>query len=79
LILKHCPLLPEAEFDEAVSALKPLGKPTSIQYLCHLIKLKEIKILWKVTYSDTPEELLWDLIMIPDGSNVKLVGLGFDK
>jgi hypothetical protein len=77
--LKHHPPVPEAQFDEAVSNLKPLGKPIKLEYLCHLVKLDRTKVLCKATYSETPEELVWDFNLIPDGDNFRLENMGFDK
>lgn len=77
--LEHHPPAPEAQFDEAVSVLKSLGKPIKLEYLCYLVKLDRIKILYKVTYSDTPEELLWDFNLIAEGDDFRVVNLGFDK
>lgn len=76
---KHHPPAPEAAFNKAVSILKPLGKPIKLEYLGHLVKLDRTKVLCKVTYSDSPEELVWDFNLKRDDGEFKLINLGFDK
>ena len=77
--LKYHPPASQAQFSDAVSTLQPLGKPVKVEYLCHLVKHERIKVLCKVTYSQTPEELVWDFNLIPDDDDFRLVNLGFDK
>ena len=79
LFLKHHPPAPKTEFDRAVSILKPSGKPEKVEYLGHAVKVGGVKMLCKVTYSNTAEELLWDFNLIAEGGNYKLVNMGFDK
>jgi len=59
--------------------LKPLGSPIKLEYLCYITKLDRVKMLCKVTYSDTSEELLWDFNFRSEDGEFKLINLGFDK
>jgi hypothetical protein len=79
MFLKHHPPTPEDSFNEAVAILKPLGKPIKLEYLCHLAKLDRVKMLCKVTYGDTIEELVWDFNFKTEGDEFKLINIGFDK
>lgn len=73
------PSLSSDVFDEAVSVLKPLGKPVRVEFLGAINKLSEVKCLWKVSYQNSDEELLWELLIDGRGDEPMLVGLGFDK
>lgn len=79
LFLQHHPPAAKDQFEQAVAILKPLGKPLKLEYLSHIVKIDSIKMLCKVTYSDTVEELLWDFNLVPEGGGYKLVSMGFDK
>lgn len=79
LFLEHHPPAPKEEFDKAVSILAPLGKPIEVEYLSTIKKPNRLKVLCKVTYSDTAEELLWDFNLIPNDGEYRLVNMGFDK
>ena len=74
----HDQLVPEAMFQNVASALKPLGKPVDVKYLGHLNKVEGIKLLWRVTYSDSKEELLWEFNIEIDGYGERIVSMGMD-
>ncbi|MDB3936041.1 hypothetical protein N9383_04905 [Granulosicoccus sp.] len=40
--------------------------------------MERIKLLWKVTYSDSKEELLWEFHIELDGSDERIVSMGID-
>ena len=77
--LEYHPPTPKDPFDKAVSILQPLGSPTKLEYLCHVTKLDSVKMLCKVKYIDTSEELLWDFNFRSESGEFKLINLGFDK
>ena len=76
--LHHHPIVAESAFQNVASALKPYGKPVDVNYLGHLIKSERIKLLWKVTYSESEEELLWQFYIEHDGNNERIVAMGVD-
>ena len=73
------PSSPSHAFEQAVSILKPLGKSTMVEFLGTINKVSETKLLWKVSYQDSREELLWELSIEANSNEPKLVGIGFDK
>jgi len=74
----HAPIVAESAFQNAASALKPYGKPVDVEYMGHLIKSDRIKLIWKVTYTESEEELLWEFHIEHDGIGEKIVGMGID-
>ena len=78
-ISKMFPSLPSDVFEQAVSILKPLGKSTMVEFLGTINKVSEVKFLWKVSYQDSQEELLWDLSIESNSDEPRLVGMAFDK
>lgn len=76
--MHHHPIVAESAFQNAVSALKPYGKPVEVNYLGHLLKSERIKLLWRVTYSNSTEELLWEFHIEHDGNAERIVGMGID-
>lgn len=78
-ISKIFPSLSSDVFDEAVSVLKPLGKPVRVEFLGAINKVSEIKCLWKVSYQNSDEELLWELLVDDRSDELEFLGLGFDK
>lgn len=74
----HHPIVAEAAFQKAAAALKPYGKPVDVKYLGHLIKLDGIRLLWRVRYSDSKEELLWQFNIELDGVDERIVSMGID-
>lgn len=78
-ISKIYPSLPSDVFEQAGRILNPLGKSTMVEFLGTINKVSEIKLLWKVSYQNSPEELLWDLSVEANSDEPKLVGIGFDK
>ncbi|WP_152521593.1 hypothetical protein [Marinimicrobium sp. LS-A18] len=73
------PSLSSEVFDEAVGVLKPMGRPARVEFLGAINKVSEIKLLWKVSYHSSDEELLWELLIDGRSDELKFVGLGFDK
>lgn len=74
----HYPIVAKAEFQNVATALKPYGKPIDVKYLGHLVKLEGIKLLWKVTYSNSKEELLCNFNIELYGNNERIVSMGID-
>lgn len=74
----HHPIVAKAAFQNAAYALQSYGKPVDVKYLGHLMKKERIKLLWKVTYSESKEELLWEFHIELDGNNERIVSMGID-
>lgn len=74
----HAPIVAESAFQNAASALKPYGMPVDVEYLGHLVKSERIKLIWKVSYSESDEELLWEFHIEHDGNAERIVGMGID-
>jgi len=72
----HDPIVPEEKFQQVASELKPMGKPVDAKYLGHLIKAEGVKLLWRVTYSDSKEELLWQFNIELDGIGERIESMG---
>lgn len=71
--------LPLEAFDEAVKTLRPLGTSTNILYLGHLRKIDVHVLLWKVSYSDTEEEILWTIALAESDDGPIVKALLFDR
>ena len=69
---------PQEDFQGAVSALKPLGKVLSIEYLAQFPKAKEHLVLWRVKYELGEEDIFWHLYLSDKGEEIRAVGLFFD-
>lgn len=74
----HYPIVAKAEFENVATALKPYGKPIDVKYFGHLVKLEGIKLLWKVTYSNSKEELLSNFNIERYGNDERIVSMGID-
>ena len=74
----HDPIVPEEEFQQVASSLKSFGKPVDVRYLGHIDKLERVKLLWKVTYSDSKEELLWQFNIELDGIGERIESMGIN-
>ena len=74
----HYPIVAKSEFQQVATALKPYGKPVDAAYLGHLVQLEGIKLLWKVTFSNSKEELLCDFSIEFYGNDERIVGMGID-
>ena len=68
-------------FNEAATALKPMGIVISIKYLAHT-KIDDVhRLIWKVQYQKDDEDLLWQL-MLTDGEvegEMIFMGWSFDR
>lgn len=74
----HYPIVANAEFQNVASALKPYGKPIDVKYLGHLVKSEGIKLLWKVSDSNSEEEMLCHFNIELYGKDEKIVSMGID-
>ena len=74
----HGPIVPEEKFQQAASSLKSFGKPVDINYLGHINKLEVLRLLWRVTYSESKEELLWQFNIERDGTGARIESMGIN-
>jgi len=74
----HDPLVLEEHFQQVASALKPMGKPVDAKYLGHITKAEAVKLLWKIKYSNSKEELLWQFNIEIDGYGERIESMGID-
>ncbi|MFK7856251.1 MAG: hypothetical protein AB8B79_19200 [Granulosicoccus sp.] len=74
----HHSIVAKAAFQNAASALQSYGKPVDVKYLGCLMKKERIKLLWKVAYSDSKVEVLWEFHIEIDGNQERIVGMGID-
>jgi len=73
---RHDPIVPEEEFQQVASSLKSFGRPVDVKYLGHINKPEGVRLLWRVTYKDSKEELLWQFNIELDGIGERIESMG---